>query len=318
MANCHNLFEDFHSTISIDKSKKEFLISAREGIQEKITNYFKNDLKQKVPDYKIQGSFPMATIVNPLDEEYDIDIGVHLQNLDSDKKNWPTPETVHNWIYKAVEKHTKEKPTDKRTCVRVNYSGNYHADLPIYSFHKNEPYLAEKGDAGWHPSDAKAFVDWFKGKVKDKGQQVRRLVKYLKAWADNQSKSGNLPSGFVLTILIVEEYEKAEREDVSFSATVKNINNRIKKSENFLNPVDEDENLRYRISDAQMRNFKKRLSSLVGSASSALKEESKKEACKKWRKEFGDKFSSCENIEDSESALTTSAPALLRDDARSA
>lgn len=318
MANCHDLFEDFHSTISIDKSKKESLMSARDGIQEKIMNYFKNDLKQKVPEYKMQGSYPMGTIVNPLDGEYDIDIGVHLQNLDYDKKKWPTTNTVHNWTYKAVEKHTKEKPTDKRTCVRVNYSGNYHADLPIYSLHDDQPHLAEKGDAGWHPSDPKAFVDWFKGKVKDRGEQVRRLVKYLKAWADYKSKSGNLPSGFVLTILIVEEYEKAERDDSSFSATVKNINNRIKKSEKILNPVDNNEDLRKRITDAQMKNFKERLSSLIQNASSALKEESKKEACKIWLKEFGDRFFNCDNIEDSKIALKTAAPALLRNDARSA
>lgn len=63
----------------------------------------------------------MGTIVNPLDGEYDIDDGVYLQNLDKENKDsWPTPETVHSWIYKAVEGHTKEDPIDKRIKERVS------------------------------------------------------------------------------------------------------------------------------------------------------------------------------------------------------
>ena len=42
-------------------------MSARDAIQDRITNYFKNELKEKVPEYKIQGSYALDTIVNPLD-----------------------------------------------------------------------------------------------------------------------------------------------------------------------------------------------------------------------------------------------------------
>ena len=318
MANCHDLFEDFYSTISIDKSKRDSLMSARDAIQDRITNYFKNELKEKVPEYKIQGSYALDTIVNPLDGEYDIDVGIYLQNIDHDKVKWPTTETVHNWIFKAVENHTKEKPTDKRTCVRVNYSGQYHVDLPIYGTYKNESYLAEKGEAKWHISDPKDFENWFKGEIEKKGDQIRHLVKYLKAWADYNSKSGKLPSGFVLTILITECYEKSDRDDASFAGTAKSMYDRLKISEEIRNPVDPKENLRDRISDSKMVTFKESLETLLNNASLALKEKSKKEACKKWRKEFGDRFSNCENVKDSSESLKTTAPAILRDDARSA
>lgn len=50
-----------------------------------------------------------------------------------DQAKWPTPETVHNWLVKATDGHTNEKPIDKKTCVRVVYAGQYHVDLPAYA-----------------------------------------------------------------------------------------------------------------------------------------------------------------------------------------
>lgn len=318
MANCHDLFQEFYAKISIDKSKRESLMSARDAIRNRIRKYFKEELEENVPLFYGQGSYSLNTIVNPLDGEYDIDDGVYLQNLDSDKDNWPTPETVHNWIYKAVENHTKEKPTDKRTCVRVNYSGHYHVDLPIYGEYEEVSYLAEKDDKGWHISEPKAFMDWFKDCIEKQGSQVRNLVKYIKAWADYKSSSVKLPCGFVLTILVTEEYEESERDDSAFAGTVRNVYDRILISSEILNPVDKSEDLGKRITDSQMDNFKEKLSKLLENAKDALKEEKKVDACKKWAKEFGDRFPNCDNIKEDEEPKRTEAPAILKDDARSA
>ena len=80
-----------------------------------------------MPKFHAQGSFATQTTVNPLDGEFDLDDGVYLQHLDEyDQSGWPTPETVHGWIVDATNGYTKEKPIDKRTCVRVRYAGQYH------------------------------------------------------------------------------------------------------------------------------------------------------------------------------------------------
>ncbi len=318
MANCHDLFQDFHKEVSLDDKKKDFLIEARGAIREKIRNYFKKK-DMACPGFYGQGSYTLGTIINPIDEEYDIDDGVYLQNLDSDKTKWETPETVHRWIYDAVKGHTKENPIDKRTCVRVVYAGEYHVDLPIYCMHDDNPYLAEKGDAGWHISDARAIVEWFQEEVQGGGEQLQKMVKFFKAWADNKSKSGDLPKSIALTVLIVESYAKKDRDDSSFAATIKRISERLDDSTEILNPVDENEKLSDNITDDAMENLKEKLLILLENASDALKTQDKKEACKKWRTEFGERFSNCEKIKDGEEeASTFPKPAILHDNARSA
>ncbi|PIV64641.1 MAG: hypothetical protein CO162_00945 [bacterium (Candidatus Ratteibacteria) CG_4_9_14_3_um_filter_41_21] len=318
MANCHDLFQKFYDEVKLTPSKEDSLKTAREAIREKIRNYFKNTMKENHPKFYGQGSYAMSTIINPLDGEYDIDDGIYLQNLDLNKLKWPVPETVHNWIYNAVKGHTNENPIDKRTCVRVIYSGQYHVDLPIYGMFSNVPYLAEREEAGWHVSDPRAVTDWFKNEVKDKGEQLRKVVRYLKAWKDNKSKLRELPSGLVLTILAVNNYEKSDRDDGSFAGTVRNIYNQMLSSSTILNPVDSSEHLSDRITESQMENFKVKLSTLLSNASEALKEDSKEKACRKWKKEFGDRFPKCEDLKENGGPLRTSAPALLRDDSRSA
>ena len=318
MANCHDLFQELYAKIELASSKKEDLKKARDAIRDKIRKYFKDTLKANVPKFLIQGSYAMATIINPLDGEFDIDDGIYLQNLGSDKSKWPEPETVHNWIKKAVEGHTKEKAQDKRTCIRVIYSGNYHVDLPIYGIYNNNAYLAEKGKLGWHISEPRNIVEWFKNQIKTKGDQLRRLVRYTKAWADYQSKSGELLNGFTLTVLVAEGYEKSERDDSSFGGTMRNISDRLSKSTVILNPVDKNEDLGKRISESQLKNFIERLAALLESASAALKEKSKVEACKKWKSEFGKRFPRCEDLKVVDTPRKTSSPAILRDDARSA
>jgi len=318
MANCHDLFQKFYNEIKLAPSKKNFLRTARDAIRDKIRKYFEDTMGEKTPKFLAQGSYAMSTIVNPLDEEYDIDDGVYLQNLDSDKSKWPIAETVHGWIHHAVKGHTKEDPVDKRTCIRVIYSGQYHVDLPIYNMYNNEPYLAEKEEAGWHISDPKAITNWFKNAVKHNDEQLRRIVRYLKAWADNRSRRGKLPSGLILTVLVVNNYYKSDRDDSSFARTVRNIRNQLLTSPIIVNPVNSREFLSDHITETQMSNFKERLSVLLDNANLALKEESKERACKLWKAEFGHRFPKCEGLEGKDAPLRTSAPAILRNDARSA
>jgi hypothetical protein len=316
MADCNDLFNEFYEKISLTDSQLNYLKQARDAIRNKIKNYFKE--KENIPPkFWIQGSYMMKTIVNPLNGEYDLDDGVYLQNIDTNKDNWPSAETVHNWIYEAVKGHTKEDPLDKRACIRVLYSGKYHVDLPVYGIYKEEIYLAEKGEKGWNISNPKNLLEWFDKQVNDKGEQIIKIIRYFKAWADYQGKSKNkkLPSGLILTILAIENYEKRDRDDDTFGRTIRNINQYITNSFIIYNPVNGNEILSEHLKENQKEDFKLLISNLLYNTNRALGEVNKKEACKIWREEFGDRFTNCDNIEDK---LKTSSPALLRDDARSA
>lgn len=314
MADCHDLFQKFHGEIVLLPSKKKFLREARDSLRKRIKDYFNNKREEVPPKFWNQGSYAMATIVNPLDGEYDIDDGVYLQNLDKNKNNWPTPETVHGWIYEAVRGHTKEDPVDKNPCIRVIYSGQYHVDLPIYGEYKNEFYLAERGEKGWHVSDPKALTEWFKNQVKQNDEQLRNIVRYLKAWADYKSKSKNviLPSGLILTILAVENYASRERDDSAFGRTVRNIYQKIDDSFIVYNPVDQSEILTDRLTDTQKKNFKDLLSNLLDSANKAVEEKSKKDACKIWGKEFGDRFPCCDDVKEEKGEESSVGPIYIK------
>jgi hypothetical protein len=318
MSDCHDLFLKFLDVIKLADSKKDDLRSARDAIRDKIKTYFKDKLKKRIPEFQSQGSFAMSCVVNPLSGEFDIDDGVYLQNLDDEKSKWESPSTVHSWILEAVRGHTKEESIDKRTCVRIVYSGNYHVDLPIYGTYNQKPYLAEKGNAGWHISDPVEYTNWFIGKVKEKREQLRRILMYLKAWAEYKSTSTNVLNSFVLSILSANYYISSDRDDVAFSGTAKNIYDGINRSQVIINPVVSNENLGDRMTDSQWKFSRDKFLTLLQSAGEALKAEGKEEASKIWRKEFGGRFPEYKEPKEGIKPIKTSAPAILGDNGRSA
>ncbi len=97
-----------------------------------------------MPEFKAQGSFVMDTIVNPIDEDFDLDDGVYFIG-DLAPHERPEPTAFHQAIYDAVKDQTNEV-YDKDTCVRVRYTKGYHIDLPIYYRSYIHPELAHKSD----------------------------------------------------------------------------------------------------------------------------------------------------------------------------
>lgn len=66
MADCNDLFQKFLSEITISKSQRENLQSGRDAIKKEIENYFSRELKVKQPQFFLQGSYALKTIVAPL------------------------------------------------------------------------------------------------------------------------------------------------------------------------------------------------------------------------------------------------------------
>jgi len=319
MANCHDLFLEFYDKIVLPETKKESLRKAREAIRDRIEKKFVEAGRTPVPLFRDQGSYAIHTIVNPINGEYDIDDGVYLQNLDkTNKKNWPSPETAHQWVFDAVDGHTDQKPIDKRTCVRVIYKGKYHVDLPIYAELNGNKFHAEKGPKGWNPSDPQKVTKWFQNVIKQHGDQLRRMVRYFKAWGDYNSKDGKLPSGFIFTVLVVENLAITERDDVCFGKLIKALHARMLSIPYVYNPVDPSEDLYQQYNDKEKRRFIDLLRRVQVAASNALTAESKKDACKNWYKEFGDRWANCDALDEEDKPRYTKGPAILKDDARSA
>lgn len=335
MANNNEQFKAFNNTIKLSDSKKEELRRNRDALRERIQKYFKENKADEIqPKFGGQGSFMMHTTLNPIstkDEsgkilyEYDVDDGVYFIGNETQEERYSVG-TYHQWIVDAVDGHTDGKPTDKTTCVRVNYADGHHVDLPIY--YKREvqdketgkwtiyhPELAHK-NKGWMQSDPKAFYQWVNAQTKEE-PQLRRIIRYLKAWKNykDMSYSTKLPSGFMLTILVCDNFcSSTNRDDIAMRDTLKKIQKTLKKQDGFkcLRPtVPVGEDLFSGFSDSRKDHFLNLLDSFVDAATVAVETSSTKNGCLKWQKHLGDRFC-CSAIKDDEANTEKSycAPAI--------
>lgn len=293
MADLQKQFSTFHDRIALTSARKEALRTARDAIRDRIRIYFRDTLKLLVPKFRGQGSYAMGTTVNPINGEYDIDDGVYLQHLNNqDDRDWPAAATVHQWLIKATDGYTNEKPMDKRTCVRVRYAGQYHVDLPSYGELSGQYLLAVKGETRWPHSDPLALTNWFAVKVKLYGEQLRRIVRYLKAWADfHSARRGKMPSGLILTVLAVNCYQQHEKDDVALANTLQAVSNAVSSFFFVVNPVDAHEELTARLTKVQKLRFQDAVKAASDDAISAIVSDNDHTASKLWRRQLGDRFS---------------------------
>ena len=337
MANLNNTFIEFdRDIIKLSSAKKTELRISRNAVRSDIEKYFDDYRPNHIVNFKGQGSFVMNTTILPISGEYDVDDGVYIFGKKEDR---PTPQTAHSWIYEAVKNRTGQETIDKNTCVRVQYAKQYHIDLPIY--YKTEssedestldtddiPVLAHKSK-DWIQSDPFEFKKWFDVQAKGK-PQLKRIVRYLKAWTDNKRDINDkliLPSGLVLTILACNNFVLNERDDLSLLETLKNIQTEIDDRSNYsasyvcYRPtIDENENLLTKYSSATTKNnFLDALDSFIKSGSQAIEMKSKKDACAKWQKHLGDRFPCSNIVEDpAEIAKVFVYPDQIKSDNKSA
>lgn len=294
MAECNDLFLKFNSEIELKSNKKASLRTSRDAIRKDITTYFEKRLEVSKPKFWGQGSYMMNTIIKPIDGEYDIDDGVYLEHLaGKDEEECPSTGTVHNWIFNAVKDRTSTSSINKNTCVRVIYKGNYHIDLPIYikGTDSEHPKLAHKSK-GWVDSDPKELTNWFKEQVSNKNAQLKRLVRYFKAWKDFKKNGDKFPSGMIFTILAADHYVEGyeDADDSAFIAVAQEIYDALNANFSLNRPVFPEEELFEDWSETAQTNFLTKLSTLITNGQKALETDDKAEASKIWIKLFGDRF----------------------------
>lgn len=301
-------FSEFNVKIKLDKPKIQKLKKNRQALRDKIRKYFKEKEWGPTKFYS-QGSFPLNTNLNPIKkkingdvkEEYDLDDGIYFICKESERK---AASTYHERIKDAVEGHA-ESVEDKNTCVRVIYSDGHHIDLPSYWLEKNgdTPKLAHKSD-GFIYSDPKAFKDWVDNKISssESNGQLRRIIRYLKAWKDHRQTANSsliLPSGFILTILACNNYSKNIRDDLAFKETIENILKAVELNFECNRPtVPKDEDLLSKYSEDSVLNEIKVLKKY---AVTAIDADCVDKALKSWQKVFGDRFPNCDDDKYSES-----------------
>jgi hypothetical protein len=137
--------------------------------------------------------------------------------------------------------------TDKPTCIRIVIATDAHIDIPLYAI-PNEEFvtlakasmerygydslmeavnMAEQDawtalpadkvllahrECNWMSSDPRPVKEWFLGEVEAKGEQLRRVIRYLKAFRDWKWSSGG-PASILLMAAAAPLFEKRDRRD---------------------------------------------------------------------------------------------------------
>ncbi len=356
MANCHSLFIDYNRNIRLSDFKRERLIDARNSLRARINSAFidlaPHDQYKHRLEFQSQGSFVMDTIIQPKDDDYDLDDGIYLIGALS-KEDRPAASQYHKWIIESIGKFDPiEHVENRKTCVRVLYkklngdNSGFHVDLPCY--YTNDYTCPELGclENEWILSNPVDFIAWFEEKtesgfkkaflyealmfqdeyrqwltdIRKRDVQLRRIVRYLKGWRDELR--GEMPPGVVMTILAAENYCPHDRDDVALRDTLisikKWLNENGFKCPRPTEPVGED--LFEDYSETRKKYFSDRLNTFIDRAEKAINNPNQKEACLIWQKAFGEKRFPCSLAKDEiEYSKEYTSPAIIRsDDSRSA
>lgn len=276
MANCNDLFLDFHEAIKLTEGKKDFLRTSRNAIRDKIKKYFSDNKLASPEGFRGQGSYAINTVVNPLNGEYDIDDGVYF-SFGNDKAVWPKPDEVRKWIVSALKNQTDKEPINKKNCVRIIYANEYHVDLPVYSLLNNDPYLAVVTPNDWQISDPQKYIEWFNNHTIQQGEQLRRIVRYLKACRDYKKQISELPSSIILTTLVALQFCSSVNDDASFTKTISNISSNLNLTGfHIVNPVNSEEVLSDRVSQNEKDNLLALVNDIVRDSRIALNTDDKR------------------------------------------
>lgn len=309
MANCHNLFGEFNTEISLTSNKKTKMTNSKDGLRARIRKHFKEHHSEYVPKFYIQGSYKMKTGIRTKDDICDLDDGVYFfRNPDV------SATTLQNWIWDAVNGHTSTTPEHRKKCIRNIFSGDYEIDIPVYYKINGKEYQLAVKNNGWEDSDPKALIDWFNAN-KDANGKMIKAIKELKAWCDY--KRNKMPSGLAMTILAMNAKDKIvlnDRDDILLTDILREIKKTLAQKFECIVPVTPKDDLFADYDTTRKNNFLSNLDNFLADAEAALKELNQLKASRLWQKHLGTRFPDGEdkNEQTNSSNATTNGAALSR------
>jgi len=268
-----------------------------------------------------QGSYAMKTGIKPIDDDYDIDVGVLFditnEEYDSNK--------LKKLVYDKLNAQHNRTVKFNRPCITVEYSSGYHVDLAIYSNNDDNYHIAwgkehSKTNRCWYKSEPKKLTKWVSdvSSNSEHSKQFRHCVRYLKQWKNKHfSSNGNVaPPSIGLTIQVRNAFSLTAgyRKDRDLDALI-NIVSQMKSdfiygydsdTDSYLYtietplPVEPYKDVYYKMSPLQLNKYYEKLDSLLEALESAREEESEHETSKILRKVFGDDFPLVEDVKRSD------------------
>lgn len=194
-----------------------------------------------------QGSYAMNTINQHPDNDYDIDVGIVFNKDDLNGRNGGDKSALdaRKMVCDAMQDDRfKRQPEVLKNCVRVYYYEGHHVDMPVYrTYEEDGETVQELASSDWKESNPEEITTWYNDAVIEKspdannGRQMRRVTRLKKKWANSRT-SWNMPSGFLLSVLIDEKYvDKINRDDESLYETLKAIRDRLYRDKKIYHPI---------------------------------------------------------------------------------
>lgn len=333
MANIQKELEEFDAKIKLNRfDENKVLREKRDIVLDKLRDKFakmRNDGKA-VPRFEHfnQGSYEMGTGIQPVQGDYDIDVGLRFNCSTEAYKN---PVDLKHLVADALEEHTELGTVIRRSCVTVNYKKDgeqtFHVDLAVYAYDDPDSSVKKlhlaKGKEGagekdrwWERSDPIGLASWVESRFSEENErrQFLRVVRLLKRWKSKRFETAgtNSPHGIGLTIIAgrlfapkvtKDEVAKTETFDdleamrglvtqmlSNFYAVGKREDGSTLYRLKALLPVEPGKDVFEKMTDGQMTTLRERLEQFQKRMDVATNEADPVEACREMSKEFGNEF----------------------------
>lgn len=279
------------------------------------------------PRFFTQGSWAYKTLNSPAKppQQADVDDGCYLPL--SFVTQTKRPSAAATVFFAAAEEALKplvkengwKLITNKSTCIRIVIAPYAHIDIPLYAipdyeFTKLVKASMEHGytmdealvrtdswtalpqdkvllahrECDWMKSDPRPVKEWFLGEVEVKGEQFRRVVRYLKAFRDWKWSNGG-PSSILLMSAAAPLFEKHDRrDDLALLDVITGLPAKLRAGVN--NPIDESESLTGRLGSAGVEEAAKAFENFEKVLRGAIDASSRTQACIWMRSELGSRF----------------------------
>lgn len=260
-------------------------------------------------------------------QQSDIDDGVYLPLtiVQEEKRPSLAIETFFSAVVEVLSSLAKENGwtvSEKDTCVRVEISGSAHIDLPLYAI-PDDQFLLLKANMesrgfdrlygyvmdsahdswsalpsdkillahkkeGWTESDPRAMKAWFTQQVSDKGEQLRRVIRYLKAFRDFQWATKG-PSSILIMAAACPLFKQIERrDDQALLEVAKGIPQALRNG--VVSPIDSTKFLTDALTDEELEFAIERFTVFAGQVEEAINSKDGSDACQRMIELLGTRF----------------------------
>ena len=257
-------------------------------------------LKDNLPGYQTmerQGSYALDTLIKPVDDndEYDADIQIVMN---------PNPKWAAKDYVLAINRTLGGNQTyaDKRRlktrCVTVDYAGDFHLDVVPRVTIRGKHYVCNRHENKFEETDGNGYREWFNGKNRITGGNLKKVVKLLKYLRDH--KNSFTAKSILLTTLAGYMINESDQGTAAVGTVADTLDTVLSRMNNYLqwhpnmpeikNPVLATENFNRHWDQRRYANFRNRIQSYAQTVKRAKDEPSAGKANEIWRELFGESF----------------------------